>query len=84
MYEVRLEKSVAKVLKSVTKQDYNRLIVYIMGLSTEPRPQGCRKLSCAVNDWRVRVGNWRIVYEIDDRRRMVSILRVALRKEAYR
>jgi mRNA interferase RelE/StbE len=56
----------------------------ILKLSENPRPVGCQKLSGADDLWRVRVGDYRIVYEIDDRSHVVELQIVAHRREVYR
>jgi mRNA interferase RelE/StbE len=56
----------------------------IEGLSTEPRPPGCRKLVGANNLWRIRVGDYRVIYSIDDPRRRVDVNAVRHRSDAYR
>lgn len=53
-------------------------------LGQNPRPVGCRKLVGGERDWRVRVGDYRILYEIDDTRKIVHVLHVKHRREAYR
>jgi mRNA interferase RelE/StbE len=53
-------------------------------LANEPRPTGCRKLVGSENDWRVRVGNYRVIYEISDEVRIVRIQRIRHRKDSYR
>ena len=84
MYELLLERSVARQLKQVPDADYQRLIARVRLLTESPRPPACKKLRGSRADYRLRVGDWRIVYEVDDERRIVRILRVALRKEVYR
>lgn len=84
MYDMSLERSAAAQLKRLPQTDYVRLAARLKSLQTDPRPRGCRKLSGSEADYRVRVGNWRIVYEVDDGRRVVRVLRIALRKVAYR
>ena len=84
MYELLLERSAARQLKHVPDVDYKRLIVQIKLLAESPRPHNCRKLHGSRADFRLRVGNWRIVYEVDDERRAVRVLRIVLRKDAYR
>jgi len=53
-------------------------------LADNPRPYGCRKLTGSDRDWRIRVGDYRIVYEIDDQVREVRVMRIRHRREAYR
>lgn len=58
---------------------HDRLIAAIANLSTDPRPSGCLKLVSEVDQWRVRVGDWRVVYAIEDGRLVVVVVRVARR-----
>jgi mRNA interferase RelE/StbE len=56
----------------------------ILGLYDEPRPEKAKKLKGSVSSWRIRSGDYRILYEIDDSRKLVKVYRIAHRKEAYR
>jgi mRNA interferase RelE/StbE len=56
----------------------------IEALRLEPRPSGCRKLEGTDDLWRIRIGDWRIVYSVDDARALVEISVVRHRREAYR
>ena len=60
-----------------------RIISRLEHLASTPRPQGCRKLKGGDKEWRIRVGDYRIVYEIDDAARTVDVTRIAHRREAY-
>ena len=82
-YELRFKKSVAKDLRVIPKTDLRKLLARIRALANDPRPPGCQKLS-GRECYRVRQGRYRIVYEIEDRRLTVLIVRVAHRREAYR
>jgi len=62
---------------------YERVDRAILALTDDPRPPGCTRLR-GRDDWRIRVGDYRIVYGIDDRRRTVEILHVAHRRDVYR
>lgn len=62
---------------------HDRLIAAIADLATDPRPPGCLKLVGEVNQWRVRVGDWRVVYVIEDGRLVVLVVRVSPRGGAY-
>lgn len=55
----------------------------IENLAGNPRPPGCKKLKGGDKEWRIRVGKYRIVYEIDDSARTVDVTRVAHRREVY-
>ena len=52
-------------------------------LEASPRPPGCKKLKGADKEWRIRVGDYRIVYEIDDAAKTVDVTRIAHRREVY-
>ena len=56
----------------------------IDSLATDPRPPGARKLSTSKNSYRIRVGNFRILYRIADRELSIIVVKVADRKDAYR
>jgi mRNA interferase RelE/StbE len=60
-----------------------RVIAKLETMSETPRPAGCKKLKGYKDQWRVRVGDWRVVYVIDDTARLVSVTRVAHRREVY-
>jgi len=60
------------------------VIAAIQGLARNPRPPGCRKLTGAENDWRIRAGDYRVIYAIADVIRVVRVHRVRHRREAYR
>ena len=53
-------------------------------LHSNPRPPGVKKLAGSRTDWRIRIGNYRILYEIDDSQRVVTVWRIAHRRQAYR
>jgi mRNA interferase RelE/StbE len=63
---------------------HGRVITAIQALATNPRPSGCRKLAGSQHDWRIRVGDYRVIYEIGDAIRIVRVNRVRHRREVYR
>jgi mRNA interferase RelE/StbE len=60
-----------------------RIVPRLEGLASEPRPPGCKKLKGGHNEWRIRIGDYRAVYEIDDAAKTVDVTRVAHRREVY-
>ena len=84
MYEVYLERAAEQDLKRLSSKDFQRIISKIKALAKSPRPTGCRKLFSSKSDWRIRVGDYRIVYEIDDREEVVRVMRIRHRREAYK
>lgn len=84
MYEIFLEKRAQRDLRRLEDQLFRRVIRAIRALSGEPRPQGCRKIVGSDRDWRIRVGDYRIIYEIDDESTVIRIMFIRHRREAYR
>ena len=84
MYRVLLERGAEKDLARLSSEMHDRVIVAIQALATNPRPPGCRKLTGSKSDWRIRVGDYRVIYEIADEIRVVRINRVRHRREVYR
>ena len=84
MYEVYLEHAAEKDLKRLPMEMFQRIIRQIRALSENQRPQGCRKIVGSKNDWRIRVGSYRVIYEIDENAKAVRVMRVRYRREAYR
>ena len=84
MHEVDLERSAQRDLRSLPKNIFKNVILHIKALANNPRPPGCRKLTGSENDFRIRIGVYRVIYEVDDRARTVKIFRVRHRREAYR
>ncbi len=82
-YKLVFKKSVAKDLRPLPKQDVKRILRRIRSLADDPRPVCCEKLS-GHERYRVRQGVYRIIYEIEDARLVVLVVKVAHRREAYR
>jgi mRNA interferase RelE/StbE len=84
VYEVLIERTAERDLQSLPSNILNRIAPRIKALAEDPRPSGCHKLTGSRNDWRIRIGDYRVVYEIDDKRKQVRIFRVRHRREVYR
>jgi mRNA interferase RelE/StbE len=63
---------------------FGQIASHIRALAADPRPPGCRKIVGSRDDWRIRIGPYRVVYEIDDRAKEVRVTRVRPRPQAYR
>ncbi len=83
-YCIELTPAAKRDLSKIDRATLRRIGDAIDGLTEQPRPAGCVKLSGEDNLWRVRVGNYRIVYSIEDRKLLVLVVRVADRKDVYR
>ncbi len=82
-YRVVFRKSVARDLRRIPKQDVRRIFAAIDSLSENPRPPDSERLS-GQERYRLRQGVYRIVYEIDDERVMVIVVKIGHRKDVYR
>ena len=75
---------VIKQLQRLPRAEFETALHHIVELSHDPRPHGAKMLVGSTNDWRIRFGQYRIVYSIDDQKDTATIYRVAKRSEAYR
>jgi mRNA interferase RelE/StbE len=82
-YSIEIKPSAGKELDAIDHALFARIDRKILALTENPRPPGCKKLRGYKDQWRIRVGDWRVVYTIDDDTRRVSITRVAHRREVY-
>jgi mRNA interferase RelE/StbE len=82
-YELRIKPSAVKELKGLAKKDRLRMADRIEALSGDPRPRGCEKLTGGVR-YRVRQGSHRVLYEVDDRDRVVTVVKIGHRSDVYR
>ena len=84
MFEVLLERAAEKDLSRLPLRIHDRIVDVLAALGRNPRPPGSKKLVGSSNDWRVRVGDYRVLYEITDAIRVVRVYRVRHRRDAYR
>jgi mRNA interferase RelE/StbE len=82
-YSLEIKQSAQKELDALDDALFARIDRKILALADNPRPPGCKKLRGYRDQWRVRVGDWRVVYVIDDGAKHVTITRVAHRREVY-
>lgn len=82
-YNLITKKSAERELRAIPKQDMRRIVARIQGLAQHPRPSGCEKLS-EHERYRVRQGDYRIIYAVDDESRTVEIVKIGHRREVYR
>ena len=75
-----LDRRTRRELDRIHQPDFDRVAEAILKLEDDPRPPGCRKLR-GLEGWRIRVGNWRVIYTIDDAERLVTIVAVRRRRE---
>lgn len=83
MYKISITKSALKRLEKIPTSDRNKLITLIENLATDPRPTGSKKLTGRIG-WRVRTGNYRVIYDIEDTLCTILVIDVDHRKNIYR
>ena len=84
-YKIQIKPSASKELELVgSKRDRRRIVSRIYKLADDPRPTGCEKLAAEEDKYRVRQGNYRIVYSVSDQERRIVVIKVGHRREVYR
>ena len=83
MYRVSIENKARKEAQSLPDEIWQRILQALEQLEQEPRPAGTRKLT-GIEGWRLRVGDYRILYTIDDEQNFVTVYQISHRKSAYR
>ncbi|RPI08707.1 MAG: type II toxin-antitoxin system RelE/ParE family toxin [Zetaproteobacteria bacterium] len=82
-YRVVIKRSAERELRAIPVPDLPRVVARVQGLANQPRPSGCEKLS-GQDRYRIRQGDYRIVYAVSDKERLVEIIRIGHRREVYR
>ena len=83
-FTVQYKKSSEKDIERLPADFVQRIRDAILGLSQNPRPTGCKKLKGFENKYRIRVGDYRVIYEIHEKTVVVLIVQISHRKDAYR
>lgn len=82
-YDVEVKSPARKELEALPDNMLSRVVRKLESLSNTPRPAGCKKLKGYKDHWRIHVGDWRVLYIIDDAAKLVSVTRIAHRSEVY-
>jgi len=83
-YRIQIRPQALKALKKIDEPDQSRIMRRIDSLASDPRPEGVKKLQGEDDFYRIRVGDYRVVYQIEDDVLLVLVARVAHRKDVYR
>ena len=83
MHQIELRRRAQRVLDRLPKSDFQAVVGAIKELALTPRPRGVEKVK-SVGLWRIRQGDYRIIYGIDDNQQLVIVVRIGHRKEVYR
>ena len=82
-YKLFFTETFYKNLKAIPARDTKRILSRVKGLGNSPRPEGSQKLSGQPDRYRIRQGNYRIIYSIEDERLVVVVVKVGHRREVY-
>jgi mRNA interferase RelE/StbE len=82
-YDVAFTSSAVKELKKLSSQLVARVVPRLESLASNPRPPGCKKLQGGDREWRIRVGDYRVVYTIDAAKQLVEVTRIRHRSAVY-
>lgn len=82
-YKILIERNAEKDLKKIPKEIQRKIILAILKLANDFRGVNSRKISGSLNYYRLRVGDYRIIYEVDDNQKEINIFRIRHRREAY-
>lgn len=82
-YTIVFARSARKELESLPSSSVQRIFPKIEALASNPRPPGCKKLRGSQNLWRIRIGDYRIIYSVDDKKIVIDVIAVRHRSEAY-
>jgi mRNA interferase RelE/StbE len=83
-YQVIIPKSAQKQIEKLSKTIRLRVLERVMALQDDPRPPGCLKLKGYENRYRIRIGDYRVTYQVFDEELIVILVRAAHRKDVYR
>ncbi len=84
LYEIVFARSTRKDLQPIPYQIAECILEKVELLAVNPRPSGCKKLHGYPNLWRIRVGEYRIIYRIDDEKQIIDVSFIRHRSDAYR
>lgn len=84
MYSIEFDKSVKKTLSKLPNEVIKKILDVIAELADDARPNGCKKLQSSGDYYRIKVGNYRIIYEIDDGELLILVVEIGHRKEVYK
>jgi mRNA interferase RelE/StbE len=82
-FSLAVTHSAQKELDALDERLFARIDRKILALADDPRPAGSKKLKGYKDSWRIRIGDWRVVYIVDDPARLVTVTRIAHRREVY-
>ena len=82
-YKIFIKRSAQKSLAKIDKKNREKIIETIYNLEGNPRPENCKKLK-GREGWRIRIGNYRVIYEIDEKEKRINVLFIGHRQLIYK
>ena len=82
-YKLSFKRSAEKELRRISQPDLRRMVQKIQTLTQEPRPSGAQMLKGEARYWKIRQGDYRVVYQVDDLSQEVAIIKIGHRREVY-
>lgn len=83
-FEIEWKRSAIKELRKLPAEPRHRVVEAVESLAGDPRPHGSRKMVGSENNWRLRIGDYRVVYSVFDALLVIEVVRVGHRKDVYR
>lgn len=83
-YSVEIDAKAAKEIRALPRREQGRILAKIEALAIQPRPPGCVMLAGASRLWRIRTGVYRIIYQIEDDRLIITVIKIGHRRDVYR
>ncbi|MBZ0257092.1 type II toxin-antitoxin system RelE/ParE family toxin, partial [bacterium] len=83
-YDIELRPAAMRDLRKIPRNDLERIAKAIDDLANDPRPIGCLKMKGYEGFYRLRIGDYRIIYDIQEKKLVVLVIRIRQRKDAYR
>jgi mRNA interferase RelE/StbE len=84
MYKITFKNSAYKELERLPKSTVRKIVIAINDLEVDPKPVGVKKLKDSKDLYRIRVGDYRVIYSINEEIKIVNILRIGHRKDIYK
>ena len=83
-YQIEVSRSAAKDLRKIDRQWIPKILTAIESLESEPRPVGCKKLAGSDRTYRIRIGDFRVIYDVHDDTLIILVLGIRHRRDVYR
>lgn len=83
-YRIEVSRSAAKDLRKIDRQWIPKILTAIESLESDPRPAGCKKLAGSDHTYRIRIGDFRVIYDVHDDTLIILVVRIRHRRDVYR